>query len=247
MANKIFKDLIKNDVSKLIKTSQAVSGIKQSVLKGTFREFGLDSLLTNYLPFGWDTGKGQIHDYKGNQSSEVDLIIYKKNILPPFLFSEKNGLFPIESCLYAVEIKTISNSEELKTTIDKFKKLQELIILPGSFGGINKVYFAYGSDLSEKSELERYKELDPNFYENPAIDVICVIGKGYWYHYKNFDNNTRKLKSSGWKFIKPTADNYEVICFIGGTINTISDMPRFGYYILDDKIAETVEEKFLDK
>jgi hypothetical protein len=31
------------------------------------------------------------------------------------------------------------------------------------------------SDLKDKTELDRYKELDNNYRIDPALDVICVI------------------------------------------------------------------------
>lgn len=40
--------------------------------------------------------------------------------------------------------------------------------------------FAYDTELKNKDELERYRELDAEADTNPIIPVFCVVGRGYW-------------------------------------------------------------------
>ena len=100
-----------------------------------------------------------------------------------------------------------------------------------SIQNVIPIFFAFGSDLKDdgKSEINRYKENDPEFCENPYLRAICVVGKGYWYH--NF------LKKK-WVFHPPTEFYDEVIDFLSGIINSIADIlvsrryPRLGTYLM---------------
>ncbi|NET59890.1 MAG: hypothetical protein F6K47_28200 [Symploca sp. SIO2E6] len=96
--------------------------------------------------------------------------------------------------------------------------------------------FAFSTDLSNsgKDELERYREIDNNANESPAIPIMCVAGRGYW----RFDP-----RESAEKWIKhlPTDNFDEIIDLIAGIANTIPDQialrgrPRFGHYILNER------------
>ena len=251
MPNKIYQDILKVNIAKLIAESSAINIIGHCGIKGSIREFGLGNLILKYLPHEFDIGKGQIQDFNGMQSSETDIIIFHKGILPHILFSDDLGIYPIESCMYSLEVKTKSTANEIKTTIEKFNSLLKLN--PLSPKNINhpfhqlkirfkefhpqRTYFAYSSDLSNKTEFERYKELDPQFDIMPAINIICVLGQGYWFFnkevYKNNDND--ELIRTKWLFC-PSNDNYELIALIAGIINTLlqrKNYPSFGNYILD--------------
>lgn len=239
MANKFFQDLLKADIKTLITESFAIDKISHEGIKGNIREYGFGRLLSKYLPHEWEIGKGQIHDCKGNQSAETDLIIFNKNVIPPIMFGEMLGLYPLDSSKYAIEAKTKSTATEIKTTIKKFQTLQKLVSINGQ-NQIHRVYFALSSDLRKSSELERYKKYDSNFYTNPAANIILVLGQGYWYY-------NRGQKEDGkwygyWQFASPPGDNFELAYLLAGIINTLNEnKPSFGYYILPDghmKIAD---------
>ncbi len=242
MPNKIYQDLIKADIAALIAESDSIDLVNHKGLRGNIREYGLGKLISKYLPLEWDIGSGQIQDSHGSQSNETDLIIYNKSILPPMMFGENTGLFPLESCRYSFEIKTISTAPEIRSTIYKFRNLKQLNALDNS--EIITVYFAYKSDLNLKNELERYKELDENFHNDPAINVICVINQGYWF-YKN-KNESKRI--SYWRSMQSLPDNYELACMIGGIINTLNaNKPAFGNYLMgEEHNFSDIEHKELD-
>jgi hypothetical protein len=244
MKSTIFKEIIKVDILTMISESNAINSINHNGLKGYIREKGLSKFITKYLPFEWKVGHGEIQDCNGNSSSETDLLIYNLNILPPALFGADLGIYPIESCKYVFEVKTTSNAKEIKTTIDKFQKLQALKPIEPTNTPI-RVYFAYKSDLkNEMNELERYKKYDSDFYTNPAIRVICVIGQGYWF-YKQDILKGRQI--AGWMHIEDREDYECVSNLIGGIINTLNgDMkPHFGKYILSKGKTDLADYKIL--
>lgn len=240
MANQLFQDLLKADIQSIIAESKIVDTVEHKGIKGNIREYGLGRLLSKYLPYDWAISSGQIIDSEGVQSAQTDLILYNKNILPPLMFGDSLGLFPIESCTYAIEVKTTSTATEIQSTIGKFTKLKQLKDFRGE-NIIHRVYFAFNSDLGETTELERYKKYDPHFHTNPAINIICIIGKGYWYYYtvKNSEGRWQSM----WRFYPAQTDNFEVGSLTAGIINTINaGKPPFGWYLFENgKLFERLE------
>jgi len=243
MANEIIREIVKSKIIGLINDGKSISGIDHNYLKGQLREIFIDKLFTPLLTKGFKCGTGKIVDFTGNQSSEIDLLIYNTNFLPSFLFTERLGVFPVESCFYAFEVKTKTNATEIKDTIQKFRRLDEFNFLkhsnltdePNFFKGVSlrKVLIAFESDLTNKTELERCEELDPEAKTNPAIDIIIVLNKEYSF----FSNGT-------W-FLTPQADEVEtLIYFITGLLNSLPPAfsqrqhPDFGWYLVETDITK---------
>lgn len=251
MANEIFQDIYKLEIEKMLKEAKYIEPLNHKGVKGTIRELGLRKLLLKSLPTYIKMGTGGIHDYNGRESNETDLLIYNKNTLPPILFDESLGMFPIESILYSIEIKTTSRNQEVKSTIKKFNNLNKLESKNNY--KLHKTYFAYKTNLSKKTELQRYFELDDKAKYKPVINVICIVGDGYYYFTRkkipllNLINikdedykyafqkqvDLRKIKCEflQWQGVRAN-DNYEVLCFIAGILNTIRNY-SIGHYLLN--------------
>ncbi len=251
MPNDIFRDRVNNLIRLAIKEAINTKKIEHPFLQGRIREIALDKIFKPLLILDTECGTGKIVDSKGTQSNETDIIIYSKKILPPIMYSEREGTFPVESCIYSIEVKSKSTAKGVKDTIKKAKKIRELYYSPGqhddnfnpikhSIQYIVPVFFAFDSDLKDngKSEIDRYKENDPDFCKNPYLRAICVVGKGYWWY------NAPKKK---WVFHPPTKFYDEVIDFLSGIINTIPDIlvsrryPRFGNYLMLSREAIMIQ------
>ena len=246
MANITYRNHVKNNIKTAIQNAQAASNVDHPGLVGSIREIALKHLFRPLLTDVADIGTGKIIDNTGTQSNQIDIIIYSTDINPPILYDgEKSdmGLFPAETCLYAIEVKSQASASELRKAIENAKSVRKMAFLAGYYDensnpihhrliAIVPAFFAFGSDLKEggKTELDRYLQLDSNGRTNPAIPVICVIGRGYWFF------NERE---SSWYYWEPTPDHGEVISFLGGVLNTIPDQiasrghPRFGNYLID--------------
>jgi len=243
MPNDLFRDFISDAVCTAIKKAQRAPCVDHPGMTGEIREIALKDIFRPILTNVADVGYGKITDHRGHLSKETDVIIYSKDINPPILYDPKGvrGVFPAETCLYAIEVKSKTNSTEIRDAIDKARVIREMKYTSGiydEFGNacqhrltiIMNAFFSFSSNLTEKSELERYLELDPEGNTNPKINVICVVGSGYWYF-----NEREKC----WYYWEPTQDHGEVIAFLGGVMNTIPDAivsrgrPRFGKYIIN--------------
>jgi len=232
MTNTNFSNHFKISVKSALARYKAAKGIDHLGLRGKIREILAEDLISPILPPGSAIGNGKIVDTRDNSSPECDIILYHRNILPPLLFDQRTGLFPIEACLYAIEIKSKLTATELDDTINKFQKLWSMKPMRQDTRPI-PVLFAFETDLSgkQKTEFERYLEHDSNGLSQPIVPVICVVGSGYW-----FFNYPKKE----WNYFPSRKDRQEVLDFIGGVANTISKewvkrlQAPFGNYIIEE-------------
>lgn len=164
-------------------------------IKGGLNENEISSLIKDVIPTRYKITKGIIENAIGDQSNETDIFIYDDEVLPPYMKKDLTFV-PVEAVKYNFEIKSLLNATELKTTIDKFRKFH-------SIGGYSPtVLFAYSTD-AKGSELSRYKKYDNAFFTNPAVSVLCISNKCYYFknvteHYlKDICSNTDLMKSFG--------------------------------------------------
>ncbi len=242
MPDKIFQEISTIEIKRMIAESESLSQIDHPYLKGKIREIGIGKLLKRFLPPEFKIGTGKIHDCHGKSSSETDLIIFNPSFLPPLMFNEEIGIYPLESAFYSIEIKSKSTTtkESLKKTILNIRRLRELTFLNNYGNHPIKTYpvsafFSYGSN-NNIDVLKILKDNDDKFNSAPLLNPICIVGKGYWFFSK------WKGKSE-WIKILPNDDYYEVSGFIGGIVNTLigNNHPLYGYYILDP-LEDTLHE-----
>jgi len=217
-------------------------------LKGEFSEILISGLFRPLLPADVGVGSGQIMcSYTGRLSSQIDVVLYDKRILPPILIDDRVGVFPIEAVLYAIEIKTTLTREALREThIKASKLLSDFGYRPGMYGeggseinhSVEKVrcaLFALNSDLRGTgiSEIERYGDVCAETW--PSIVAMCIVGKEYWFQGEEC-----------WHGIKDEEEFDGVLSFLGGVMNTYQNVsrsrgfPKLGNYIVPETVPETV-------
>ncbi len=210
-------------------------------------------LLRPLLPPHIAAGKGKIVDHVGNQSAEIDIVVYDRSALPPLLYDDAGfGVFPVEACLYAIQVKSTSSRANLVDVINKGKSLADLVYLREACGGLGNpirpvipAYFAFKSDLqspmgAEVPEIERWREhhapadfqYEDVFIEGwqavpyPPLRVLCVVGQGYGFYTGQHYTTVAAAKLHA-----------EIVAFVTGIANTLlRPSPRaqglpFGYYL----------------
>jgi hypothetical protein len=254
MPNELFRRKAITLIEEAIRESEDASIVDHAVIQGDMREKALDNVLSYFLPKGFEVGTGKIIDHLDFQSSQIDLIIHNKGVLPSRLIGEQEGLYPAESCFYAIEVKTTATAKDIRQAIAMAEELRKInyvrnyrgpmanLVYP-SYLPIIPSFFAFSSDLSEggKTELERYRECDPNFFGPCALSAMCVLGRGYWYFEDIPPQSKDEESKRNWLFHPPTSDHDEVIDFLAGIINTIPDalvsrgQPRLGHYLMKER------------
>lgn len=239
--NKLFNLIANDNIKHMIRLYRLSSKIIHPGIKGKIREEALlIEILRNFLPFGAELIIDQIiTDCEGNQSKEVDGVVYTKSVLTPLILSLNSLFIPIESTLYTFEMKSVVTNKEVKDSIEKAKTINNLKYTPGypSDAGDSMAFFAYTSDLTSdpENEFKRFAANQKDFYNHPIIPAICIIGRGYWYN---------ERKNNKWYFVKSSNNFDEVITFLAHVVNSISERMEaktsclLGHYLIDDIAKE---------
>lgn len=237
MGNAIFRSQFRKLVESACHDFDASALVEHDYLKGRIREIAVHKIIKPFLPVSFGVGTGKIVDSENQQSQECDVIIYDRDILPPILFDPSLGLYPIESTMAVLEIKSRVDATEIKDAIKKATSLRVLKGIPDesiSPGQMKAPLFAvlgYSSDLciEGESESSRYKKYDTN--ANPLIKAICVIKRGYWCFLPDPTN--------AWHSRSATTEYDEVTDFVSGLLNTLRTVrksrgyPKIGPYLVD--------------
>jgi hypothetical protein len=250
MANPLVTEIVRARVKAALDAARSLAGVDHSLVKGRLRELVIDQLLRPVLPPSFGLGTGIIVDSIGGTSGEIDIVIFNREILMPLLFSERDGVFPVEACLYAIEVKSSLELRHLAETVDKFGKLKQLQKLTNAnrFEPIGTL-LAFGDRISNNRDevLRHYDAID---CESPPLVRVCCIGdRGYWFF---------SSPENSWRVFDEDQDHSAIVRFLGGLANTITSndwspirrgqLQRgnplasvgFGHYIIPEGISRLV-------
>ena len=170
----IILEKINTKITTLKNNFEVNKNVEHNGIKGGLNEGEFSDLIKEIIPTKYRVIKGIIENASGDQSKEVDALIYDDEVLPAYIKRDLTFV-PVEAVKYYFEVKSVLNSKELNTTITKFNHYFQTI------GGRSPtVLFSFSTDING-SELMRYYKNDENFFINPAIRVLCVSNKGYYY------------------------------------------------------------------
>lgn len=237
--NPIYRDLILTRVNAAIGAARVVASVAHPGLKGQIREILIRDLFRPLLPSDFGVGFGEIISASGKQQSrEQDIVIYNRRILPPIVFESSAGIFPVESVVYTIEVKSRLTAPELSAAHTSAKELGGFDYAPGArtpegvvaHHAVEKVIstiIAFDSDLTQggKSEIDRYEEIRGE--DEPALRALCVIDRGYWF-----------WADEQWHYRQSRYSLEEVVGFIAGVMNTyrrVSEsrrQPDLGRYLV---------------
>lgn len=190
----MLKSIIKARYNNLLELDRTTSRVKHSGEKGGYREFFISQLIRPIIPSHFGIGNGIIIDSKGRQSPQIDILIYDKRLIPPIFESESRGIFPIDSVIAVLEIKSKLSTSD----IPQLEKISECfipkdgydflyIITPGKIIENNKprtIYphfavFAFDSTAEHKDEANRLKnKMKKDLWT--GVGIVCIANKGLW-------------------------------------------------------------------
>jgi hypothetical protein len=187
----MLRDAIIAATENMARLYELSGGVAHDGEKGAFREFFLAELIRPFVPKHFGVGSGVIVDAYGHQSKQSDIVIYDHRLIPPILLSGDRGIFPIDSVLAVVEVKSTLKSSHYKTLVEAGRRVFPrnsdnpdglTIATPGTLDNNQAIYplyavFAYTSDAN-RDEFERLEEQvsGGNYY----IRLIGVLDKGVW-------------------------------------------------------------------
>lgn len=167
-------------------------GVEQDGEKGAFREFFVAQLIRPFVPPHFGIGSGIVMDFYERQSKQSDVIIYDHRLLPPILLAGDRGIFPVDSVLAVIEVKSCLKAFHYISLVDAARRIspntkdnpQGLHIQTEANTPDKRTpyplyaVFAYTSDARDKDEGSRLEEQVPN--RSDFIKLICVLDKGIW-------------------------------------------------------------------
>lgn len=173
--NEIFQSIAENMLSEFEHTQ---TQIKHMGERGSEREAVVKSFLSAYLPTRYGISSGEIVDYHGATSHQCDLIIYDHYNCPLLLAGRDVRIFPAESVLAVIEVKSVLSANEIDDSIGKIRDLKNLTRENGPIPGI---IFAYKSGWKEDPIMRTTTELHKHYRQlqrHQFVDLICILRDG---------------------------------------------------------------------
>ncbi len=186
------RTLIQKDSSSVIggmlERIETISGMDHRLTKGELRELFVSGVLKKFLSSQFDVGSGIIINHRGDQSKQTDIVIYDRRILPPFIKEQSIGVYPAESVIATLEVKSHLRKKDLESAESAANHLHSVVY--GSRGYLYKNYpllmykplcgviAFYGKGAKELSAVETGKAwLNENIV---YLFLICIANKYSW-------------------------------------------------------------------
>lgn len=139
--------------------------------QGRANELTLHTLLASLLPQSVAVGSGIVIDSAGSASGQCDAILYDASRQPRFMAQTTQMLFPLETVLAVIEVKTTLDDAELEKVAASQRKLRSLQTLadapPPPF-----YLLAYGAGLLPQSLMDKFKAIPVE--ERPEFSCILA-------------------------------------------------------------------------
>ena len=117
---------------------EASRHLSHKLTKGELRELFICDLLNPFLTSQFDIGTGIVINQRGDQSHQTDIIIYDTRVLPPFIKERHIGVYPAESVVATLEVKSSLTKREVLKAEESARVLHEEVYDPQ--GGIYGEY-----------------------------------------------------------------------------------------------------------
>jgi hypothetical protein len=180
-------------VAGMIGKIKASCHLSHKLTKGELRELFLCDLLTPFLTAQFEIGTGIIINQRGDQSRQTDIILCDKRILPPFIQERHLGVYPVESVVATIEVKSALTKQDIIKAEQSARLLHEQVYAKEA--GIYHDYDRmrplcglvgfYGPGLAALHQHAGSAWLTANV---TALFALCLLGKYSWC----------KLDKKGW-------------------------------------------------
>ncbi|WP_394160044.1 DUF6602 domain-containing protein [Galactobacter valiniphilus] len=141
--------------------------------RGRSNELALADLVQRLLPLDVGVGTGLVFDSRGKQSKQMDLVVYSRASQPQFLNQTSQFLFPIETVVAVIEVKTTVTEAETADTAAKFESIRDLTPAEG-YSHPTTALFGYTCSGAVKSRLDEIIDIP----ENSRPEIVCILHPG---------------------------------------------------------------------
>jgi len=176
----------------IIAQAKSLGPLTNPTLIGELRELLIADLFKRFLVQDLGIGTGQIINQKEELSNQIDIVIYDKRILPPFLQSQHLGLYPAEAVIAVIEVKSQLTKKDIIEASSKNNRLLFEIYSPEAsiyddlhnfrpltsiVGFYDKLNFKYENTPENRKTIREW------ILKNvPNLWAICLMGTFSWLH-----------------------------------------------------------------
>lgn len=192
--NEYILQRLRADAGQLLSLAANEAKLSHPGVKGRFRELLIDKILSPWLPPDVHCGTGMIlaNNNVRREATQDDVVLYAKSLCPPVLVSREvpEGIFPYNSVLARIEVKSKLNKTELSKFVAAAKEIAGLKVdvregCAKRFIGALNLLFAYDSDLAsgQDSDLKRLISVMREQSIEPLsgiVSMLCVPGRGFY-------------------------------------------------------------------
>ena len=139
--------------------------------KGRANELALAQVLERFLPSRWSVGTGILIDSHGRSSRQMDIVIHETSDEPRVLAQTAQVLFPIETVVACVEVKTTLQTDDV--VLDFAAKREALGALKSTTNQTPLfALLAYNCEPSPDTIARRLREQE---VRGLAPDLACIL------------------------------------------------------------------------
>jgi len=205
-----------------------LGNLKQKGLKGRLRELFTSRILSKLLTSQFGIGSGVIINQSGDESKQIDVIIYDRRILPPFIEEQKLGVYPAESVLAVIEVRSWLDKKTIEKYSDSAKELYDEIYSPASslypdFPKMKPLYNLVGFFDKEIFKGESNEQILHWMMNNAKpLFGVCLVNKFSWLKVMREEGSLRMVDEN----------NEETKAFIGVLLDNIRTFSQKRYLSL---------------
>lgn len=208
-------------VRQLLEKFKESNTIPHAATKGALREAYLRQFLAEFIPVPFEIKSGFVTDCRGAEvSPQIDLLVFDRTSIPAFALTDFVTIVPLEAARLAIEVKStlrIRDLSQIKSQQESIRQMRfawttprhEYLQTVDSLG-ITQHIVAFDTDCAEDT-------LKTWFHEEPALNVICIIGKYVLLRHPN----TGEIES-----IPADATHSEVMQAVSSLFATVLDAQR---------------------
>jgi len=222
----------------LIEKAKGISDIHHKGIKGRLRELFITEILNSFLTVQFGIGTGSIINQKGVQSNQTDIIIYDKRILPPFIKEKNLAVYPAESVIATIEVKSVLDKKQLLAAEKSAKMLKNKVFNPEEslFDGFSifraqyhviplcAVFGYFGNGVRELAKENSGKIWLNNNIRNTF--AICLANNYSWLN----------VGGKGWTICKNDLEtNEEIKRFIAVILDNVRTYGELRFKVFTDE------------
>lgn len=100
--------------------------IPHNATKGAENEESLRNVIRSFVPQRYSVGSGIVIDSFGQRSRQIDIVIYDSQTYPALFSSTSTVLFPVETVIAAIEVKTFLDATKLRNVVENCRSIRAL-------------------------------------------------------------------------------------------------------------------------